>query len=83
MLYAKVIPFEEALISTQYDGAGRPTRFGLELWPQEADQSNRAGATRVSASLLGASDAGSVWAGVFRCHADGTEGIASYLLWRA
>ncbi len=76
------IHFEEALISTQYDGAGRPTRFGLELWPQEADQSNRAGATRVSGSLLGGSDAGSVWAGVFRCHADGAEGIGTYLLWR-
>jgi hypothetical protein len=76
------IPFEEALISTQYDGAGRPTRFGLELWPQEADQSNRTGATRVAASLLGSVDVGSVWAGVFRCHADGTEGIGSYLLWR-
>jgi hypothetical protein len=77
------VPFEEALISTQYDGAGMPTRFGLELWPQEADQSNRAGATRVSASPLGGAGAGDVWAGVFRCHTDGTEGLATYLLWRA
>lgn len=77
------IPFDEALISTQYDGEARPTRFGLELWPQEAEQSNRAAATRVSGSLLGGVEAGGVWAGFFRCHADGAEGLGSYLLWRA
>jgi hypothetical protein len=75
--------FEETLISTQYDGAGKPTRIGLELWPEDADQSSRAAATRVSGSLLGGFDAGSFWAGLFRCHTDGVEGLGSYLLWRA
>jgi hypothetical protein len=77
------VPFEEALISTQYDGAGNPTRFGLELWPEDADQSSRAAATRVSASSLGSVESGGSRAGLFRCHTDGTEGLGSYLLWRA
>jgi hypothetical protein len=77
------VPFEETLISTQYDDGGDPTRIGLELWPEDADQSSRAAATRVSGSLLGGSRAGSVWAGLFRCHTDGTEGLGTYLLWRA
>jgi len=83
-LYAggEEIPYEEALISTQYDGDGNPTRFGLELWPQEADQTSRAAATRVSASILGGARVGTVWAGFFRCHTDGAEGIGTYLLSR-
>jgi hypothetical protein len=77
------VPYEEALISTQYDGGGDPTRLGLELWPEDADQSSRAAATRVSGSLLGGVRAGPVWAGLFRCHADGVAELGSYLLWRA
>jgi hypothetical protein len=76
-------PFDETLISTQYDADGRPSRIGLELWPEDADTSSRAAATRVSGSLLGGFATGSVWAGLFRCHTDGTEGLGSYLLWRA
>jgi hypothetical protein len=75
-------PFEESLISTQYDGAGTPTRLGLELWPEDADQSSRAAATRVSGSSLGVISSGNTSAGLFRCHADGTEGFGSYLLVR-
>lgn len=77
------IPFEESLISTQYDAAGDPTRFGLELWPVDADQTTRAAATRVSASLLGGARSGGAWGGLFRCHTDGVEGFGTYLLWRA
>jgi hypothetical protein len=77
------MPFEESLISTQYDEGGRPTRIGLELWAQEADQSSRAAATRVSGSSLGVAESGGTRAGLFRCHVDGTEGLGSYLLWRA
>jgi hypothetical protein len=77
------IPYEEALISTQYDGAGDPTRFGLELWPPDADQTTRAAATRTSGSLLGGARSGGSWAGLFRCHTDGAEGAGTYLLWRA
>jgi hypothetical protein len=77
------IPFEEALISTQYDGAGLPTRVGLELWPQDADQSSRAAAVRVSGSSLGVVESGHSAAGLFGCHVDGSEGFGSYLIWRA
>jgi hypothetical protein len=77
------VPYDETLISTQYDESGDPTRFGLELWPPDADQTTRAAATRVSASLIGGARSGEAWAGLFRCHADGHEGLGSYLLWRA
>jgi hypothetical protein len=75
-------PFDESLISTQYDGSGIQTRLGLELWPVDADQSTRAAATRVSGSSLGVVESGATRAGLFRCHTDGTEGFGSYLLWR-
>lgn len=76
-------PFEESLISTQYDDAGKPSRLGVELWPEDADQTSRAAATRVSGSSLGVLSSGATSAGLFSCHADGAEGIGSYLLWRA
>jgi hypothetical protein len=76
-------PFVESLISSQYDESGTPTRLGLELWAEDADQSSRAAATRVSGSSLGVLSVGATSAGLFRCHADGTEGFGSYLLWRA
>jgi hypothetical protein len=76
------VPYEETLISTQYDGNDEPMRIGLELWPEDADQSSRAAATRVSGSLLGGLRAGPAWAGLFRCHTDGAEGLGTYLLWR-
>ena len=75
-------PFDESLISTQYDGSGNQTRLGLELWPVDADQSSRAAAVRVSGSSLGVIDSGATRAGLFKCHSDGTEGFGSYLLWR-
>jgi hypothetical protein len=70
--------FDEALISTQYDGEGRPTRVGLELWPGEDGPP-----TRVACSLLGGATAGVGWAGFLRAHTDGTEGLGTYLLRRA
>jgi hypothetical protein len=75
--------FEDAFISTQYDGGGDPTRFGLELWPEEVERASRAAATRVAASSLGGVRVGGAWAGLFRCHTDGSESLGSYLLWRA
>lgn len=76
-------PFEESLISTQYDDAGKPSRLGVELWPEDADQTSRAAATRVSGSSLGVLSTGATTAGLFSCHVDGAEGFGSYLLWRA
>ena len=75
--------FEESLISTQYDAGGDPTRIGLELWPADTEKTSRAAATRVSGSLLGGAHSGGAWAGFFRCHTDGTEGLGTYLLSRA
>jgi hypothetical protein len=77
-----VAAFEESLISTQYDGAGDPTRLAIELWAADADQTSRAAATRVSGSLLGGARRGGAWAGFFRSQTDGAEGLGSYLLWR-
>ena len=75
--------FEDTFISTQYDGADDPTRFGLELWPEEAERESRAAATRVAAAPVGGVRAGQLWAGIFRCNTDGVLGLGSYLLWRA
>jgi hypothetical protein len=75
--------FEDAFVSTQYDGGGDPTRFGLELWPEEAERASRAAATRVAASSEGGVSLGGAWAGLFRCQTDGILGLGSYLLWRA
>ena len=75
--------FEDTFVSTQYDGDDGPTRFGLELWPEEAERASRAAATRVAAASLGGVRPGSAWAGLFRCETDGILGLGSYLLWRA
>lgn len=74
--------FEEALITTQYDGSGDPTRLGLELWATGADQASRAAATRIAGSLLGGARSDGAWGGFFRCHTDGSEGLGTYVLWR-
>lgn len=75
--------FEDAFVSTQYDGQGQPTRFGLELWPEEAERASRAAATRVAASSEGGSGDERVWAALFRCQTDGVLGLGGYVLWRA
>jgi hypothetical protein len=74
--------FEDVFISTEYDGDGDPTRLGLELWPEEAERASRAAATRIAGSALGGAKTGAAWAGLFRCHTDGSEGSGSYLLCR-
>jgi hypothetical protein len=75
--------FEDAFVSTQYDGDGQPTRFGLELWPEEAERASRAAATRVAASSEGGVGDERVWAAIFRCQTDGVLGFGGYVLWRA
>jgi hypothetical protein len=72
--------FPEALLSTQYDGSGRQVRAGLELWPDDPD----APAMRAAATLVGdAAREGPVSATLMRSSAEGTEGLGSYLIWRA
>jgi hypothetical protein len=75
-------PFEDSFVSTEYGGDGQPTRFGLELWPAEAERASRAAAVRVAASPVGGVRIGEVWGGLFRCQTDGVLGMGSYLLWR-
>jgi hypothetical protein len=75
--------FEDAFVSTQYDGDGNPSRLGLELWPEEVERASRAAATRVAAASEGGIGREGVWAGFFRCQTDGVLGLGSYLLWRA
>jgi hypothetical protein len=75
--------FEDTFVSSQYGAEGEPTRFGLELWPEEAERASRAAATRVAASPIGGVRVGDAWAGLFRCQTDGILGMGSYLLWRA
>jgi hypothetical protein len=74
--------FEDTFVSSQYGAEGDPTRFGLELWPEEAERTSRAAATRVAASPIGGVRVGDAWAGLFRCQTDGILGMGSYLLWR-
>jgi hypothetical protein len=75
--------FEDSFLSTQYGAGGDPNRFGLELWPEESERASRAAAMRVSGTSLGGARIGNAWACLFGCHTDGSEGIGSYLLWRA
>jgi len=75
--------FGEALLSTQYDAGGNPTRLGLELWPEGEEQTVRAAAARPSATRLGGTEHAGLSAALFRSHTDGADGQASYLLWRA
>ena len=74
--------FEDAFVSTQYDGDGNPSRLGLELWPEEVERASRAAATRVAAASEGGIGREGVWAGFFRCQTDGILGLGSYLLRR-
>lgn len=71
-------PFAEALLSTQYDGDGIPTRAGLELWPDDPD----APATRAAGSRLVSASADGVTAALMHTSAEGTAGIGGYLMVR-
>lgn len=79
-----VVTFGEALLSTQYDEAGRQTRAGLELWPEGEEQTARAAATRAAGTRLGGTEPADqgVTAALLRCSTEGTEGLGSYLIWR-
>jgi hypothetical protein len=78
------LAFGEALLSTQYDEAGRQTRAGLELWPEGEEQTTRAAATRSAGIRLGGTEAvdRGVTAALLRCSTEGAEGLGSYLIWR-
>lgn len=71
--------FEEALLSTQYDGEGRPTRIGLELWPEAEDE---LGPTRAAGVVIGGSQTEHTSAVLLDISCEGQKGIGSYLIWR-
>jgi hypothetical protein len=75
-----VATYPEALISTQYDGEGRQTRLGLELWGTEEE------APPMRAAGTAAGDAiseGGLTAALLRTSAEGFAGIGGSLIWRA
>lgn len=73
--------YPEAFLSTQYDGDERPTRAGLEVWSEDLD----APPVRAAGTALGdpAQRVGCVDAAFIRSSVEGTEGLGSYLIWRA
>jgi hypothetical protein len=71
--------FEEALLSTQYDGDGLQTRVGLELWPADAD----APLLRAAATTFGLSRSHGVSAALMASSVEGAEGTGGYLIWRS
>ena len=78
------VTFGEALLSTQYDGAGDPTRAGLELWPEDEDQSAGPRATRRAGHRARRSRPRTTCGGAASLpRPTGAEGLGSYLLWRA
>lgn len=72
--------YPHAFISTQYDGSGRQTRTGLELWSRDPD----APPIRAAGTLLGeAAESEGVTAAILRTSAEGATGLGGYLIWRA
>ena len=70
--------FVEALLSTQYDAEGLPTRAGLELWPADPD----APATRAAGSRPLTASFDGVTAALMHTSAEGTAGVGGYLIVR-
>jgi hypothetical protein len=73
------VGFGEALLSTEYDGPGRPTRAGLELWPEDPDGPP----ARAAGARLGGVEEDRVAAALLASSVEGASGLGSYLLWRA
>jgi hypothetical protein len=71
--------FDEALLSTQYDGDGLQTRVGLELWPAEGTSPPLRGA----GTTFGLSRAGGTNAALLSSSVEGSEGVGAYLIRRA
>lgn len=72
--------YPHAFVSTQYDGSGRQTRAGLELWSRDPD----APPVRASGTLLGeVAESDGVSAAFLRTSVDGATGLGGYLIWRA
>ena len=71
-------PFVEALLSTQYDSEGLPSRAGLELWPDDPD----APATRAAGSRPVTAVFDGVTVALMHTSAEGFPGVGGYLIVR-
>ena len=70
-----ITPFGEALLSTEYDGAGVQRRFNLELWPTDPESP----LLREAGTALGEVENG-VAATVFEFAGDAGSGLGGYLI---
>ncbi len=76
------IEFEEALLSTEYDGAGRQHRATLELWPASDDVAVLHGAGTVVSGCTAKLASGVVNTALFRWSLDGHLGLGRYEITR-
>lgn len=76
------IEFDEVLLSTEYDGAGRQRRSTLELWPATEDVAALHGAGSVVTGCTAKTDAGTVNTALFRWSLDGHLGLGRYEITR-
>jgi hypothetical protein len=77
----ELIRVREALVSTQYDPAGRQVRATLELWPEEGDEDPRPPLRAAGSIVCGTSLAlgdGRLDLAFFRWSMDGRPGLGRY-----
>jgi hypothetical protein len=75
----KLLPVEEARISTVYDGGGRQRSAGLELWLPGEEFPHRGSGAALAGSSLDLEQL-TVHAAVFRWRLDGRDGSGAYEL---
>lgn len=72
------IEFEQALISTEYDGAGRQRRATLELWPESEEVAPLHGAGSVISGCTAKVEGSRINTALFRWSLDGHTGLGRY-----
>lgn len=76
------VEFDEVLLSTEYDGAGRQRRTTLELWPASDDIAALHGAGSVVTGCTAKIEGSIVNTALFRWSLDGHLGLGRYELTR-
>lgn len=72
------IEFEQALISTEYDGTGRQRRATLELWPESDEIAALHGAGSVISGCTAKVGSARINTALFRWSLDGHSGLGRY-----
>jgi len=72
------IEFEQALISTEYDGAGRQRRATLELWPESEEVAPLHGAGAAISGCTAKVEGSRINTALFRWSLDGHTGLGRY-----